>query len=246
MQSSAASNNHFATLSALKMPLGKFVLGSAGLSGDKETPAATGSNAIPIRGNKKSFGKKVSTGLTLKRKPNMGSLKPMPVNRAQSAHPGPSAPRPAAKLLPQAKSFIRPCNRAVALQRAITSPLPHPSPLMDQFPALIPRQFLQSAEDKKMNTSSSSYSNVAQKGIKTGSKQLFRSEAFVNASWNETSTTSQDWFPLLSNEENISPSQNLSAFRAIYKVDVPWKVVNENDDMALGEAGRNGREVTGK
>ena len=246
MQSSAASNNCFAALSALKMPSGKFILGSAGSSGDKETPAATGSNAIPIHGNKKTFGKKVGTGPTLKRKPNMDSLRPMPANRAKLARPGPSAPRLASKLLPQAKSFIRPCNRAVALQRAISTPLPHPAPAMDQFPALIPCQFLWSTEDKKMNTSLSSYSNVAQRGIKTGSKQSFRSEAFKNASWNETSMMSQDWFPLPSNEENISPSRNLSAFRAIYKVDIPWKVIDENDDMALGEAGRNGREVTGK
>ena len=87
-----------------------------------------------------------------------------------------------------------------------------------------------------MNTGSSSYSNVAQKGIKTGSKQSFRSKAFANASWNETSMTSQDWFSLPLNEENISPSRNLLAFRAIYKVDVPWKVINEDDDLALGEA----------
>ena len=97
-----------------------------------------------------------------------------------------------------------------------------------------------------MNTGLSSYSNVAQKGIKNGSKQSFRSEAFANASWNETSMMSQDWFPLPSNEENISTSQNLSAFRAMYLVNIPWKVINEDDDMALGEAGRNGREVTGK
>ena len=97
-----------------------------------------------------------------------------------------------------------------------------------------------------MNSGLSSYSNVAQKGIKTRSKQSFRSEAFANASWNETSTTSQDWFSLPPNEENISPSRNLLAFRAIYKVDVPWKVINEDDDMALGEARRNGREVIGK
>ena len=32
----------------------------------------------------------------------------------------------------------------------------------------------------------------------------------------------------------------------MYFVDVPWKVINKNDDMALGEAGRNGREVTRK
>ena len=161
----------------------------------------------------------------------------MPVNRAQSARPGPLAPRPASKLLPQAKSYVWPSDRAVALKRAITSPLPRPSPTMDQFPLLIPRQFLWSAKDKKMNTSSSSYSNVAQRGIKTGSKQLFRSEAFANASWNETSTTSQDWFPLPSNEENISQTRNLRAFRANYAVNIPWKVVNEHDDMALGEAG---------
>ena len=246
MQSSATSNNCFATLSTLKMPLGKFVLGSVASSGDKETLAATGSNAIPIHGNKKSFSKKVGTGLTIKRKPNMGSLKPLPVNQAQSACPSLSAPRPASKLLPQAKSFIWPCNRAVALKRAITSPLPHPSSSMDQFPALIPSQFLWSTEDKKMNTSSSSYSKVAQKGIKNGSKQLFRSEAFANASWNETSMKSQDWFPLPLNEENISASRNLQAFRAMYPVNVPWKVINEDDDMALGEAGQNGREVTGK
>ena len=97
-----------------------------------------------------------------------------------------------------------------------------------------------------MNTGSSSYSNVAQKGIKNRSKQLFRSEAFANASWNETSTMSQDWFPLPLNEENISPSRNLLAFRALYKVNIPWKVINEDDDLALGEAGRNGREVMGK
>ena len=171
MQSSSTSNNHFTTL---KMPSGKFILRSVTSAGDKETPAATGSNAIPICGNKKSFGKKVSTGLTLKRKPNLGSLKPLPINRAQSAHSGPSAPRPASKLSPQAKSFILPSNRAIALKRAIMTPLPCPAPTMDQFPALIPHQFLRSTEDKKMNTSLSSYSNVAQKGIKNGSKQSFR------------------------------------------------------------------------
>ena len=83
------------------MPLGKFVLAFAGSSGKKETPAATGSNAIPIRGNKKSFGKKVGTGPTLKRKPNMSFLKPMPVNWAQLARPGSLAGRPTnKKILP--------------------------------------------------------------------------------------------------------------------------------------------------
>ena len=208
MQSSSTSNNRFAALSALKMHLGKFVLGSV-TSGDKTTLAATGSNAIPIHGNKKSFGKK-----------------PLPINQAQLACPGPSAPMPASKLLPQAKSFIPPSKRAITLKRAISTPLPHPIPSMDQFPALIPHQFLQSTEDKKINTSLSSYSNVAQKGIKNGSKQSFRSEAFANASWNETSMTSQDWFPLPSNEENISASWNLLAFRAMYPVNIPWKVIN--------------------
>ena len=246
MQSSAASNNRFAALSGLKMPSGKFVLASAGPSGNKEIPAATGSNAIPIQGNKKSFSKKVGTGPTLKRKPNMDSLKPMPVNWAQSACPGSLATRPTNKKYYQAESLVRPSNRAVALKRAISTPLPRPAPSMDQFPRLVPRQFLKSAKDRKMNSSLSSYSNVAQKGIKSGSKQSFRSEAFANASWNETSTTSQDWFSQPLNEENVSPSRNLSAFRAIYLVNIPWKVINEDDDMALGEARRNGREVTGK
>ena len=119
MQSSSAPNNRFTPLSALKMPLGKFVLEKVTPAGNKETSAATGSNAIPIHGNKKSFGKKL-----------------LPINRAQSARPGPLAPRPASKLSPQAKSFVPPSNRTIALKRAISTPLPHPSPSMDQFPAL--------------------------------------------------------------------------------------------------------------
>ena len=156
MQSYAASNNRFAALSGLKTPSGKFVLKSAGSSGKKETPAATGSNAIPIQGNKKSFGKKVGTGPTLKRKPNMDSLKPMPVNRAQLACPGLLATRPTNKKYYKAESLVRPSNRAVALKRAISTPLPHPAPSMDQFPLLVPCQFLWSAEDRKMNSGSSS------------------------------------------------------------------------------------------
>ena len=97
-----------------------------------------------------------------------------------------------------------------------------------------------------MNSGSSSYSNVAQKGITTGSKQSFRSKAFEDATWNETSTTSQDWFSQPPNEKNISPSRNLLAFRAVYPVHIPWMVINEDDDMALGEARQNGREVIGK
>ena len=108
MQSSAASNNRFTALSANRKPLGKFTLSPVASNGDKEVSAATGSNAIPIHGNKKSFGKKVGTGPTLKRKPNMDSLKPMPINWAQSARPGPSALRLASKLSPQTKSFVWP------------------------------------------------------------------------------------------------------------------------------------------
>ena len=189
MQSSAAtSNNHFAALSRLKMPSGKFVLASASSSGEKETPAATGSNAIPIWGNKKTFGKKL-----------------MPVNWAQSARPGPSAPRSAFKPSPQAKSY------ATALKRAISTPLPQvvssgPSNWRDQFPPLVPCQFLRSAEDKKMNSGSSpSFSHVATKGVKIGSKQTFRSETSPLPFWSETWTMPSDWFSVPANEKNVSP-----------------------------------------
>ena len=235
MQSSSASNNHFAALSRLKTPLGKFVLAPAGSSGEKETPAAIGSNAIPIRGNKKSFGKK-----------------PMPVNRAQSARPGPSAPRLAPKLSPQAKSSIVPSKRAIALKRAISTPLPKaavasPSNWRDQFPPLVPRQFLWSTMDQKMNSSSSpSFSHVASQGVKMGSKQSFRSKASSLPSWSETWTTPEDWFSVPANEKNVSPIRNLLAFRATYPVYVPWEVVNEDDEVALGEGRRNGRDTTGK
>ena len=244
--SAAASNNCFAALSGLKTPSGKFVLASAGSSSEKETPAATGSNAIPIWGNKKSFGKKVGTGPTLKRKPNMDFSKLMPVNRAQSARPAPSVPRPMSKLSPQAKSYILPSKRAISmpLPKAATS---GPSNWRDQFPPLVPRQFLQSTEDHKMNSSSSpSFSHVASQGIKTGSKQMFRSKASSLPSWSETWMTPEDWFSVLANEKNVSPIQNLSAFRATYPVYVPWQVVDEDDDLALGENGGNRGDETGK
>ena len=163
-------------------------LASAGSSGEKETPAATGSNAIPIQGNKKSFSKK-----------------PMPVNWAQSARPSPSAPRPAPKLSPQVKSNLVPSKRAIALKRATSTPLPKvaqsgPSNWRDQFPPLVPRQFLRSPMDQKMNSSSSkSFSHIASKGIKTGSKPSSL------PSWSETWTMPKDWFSVPANEKNISP-----------------------------------------
>ena len=234
MQSSTASNNHFAALSTIKTPSGKTVLPRITSSGE-ELLAATGSNAIPIRGNKKSFGKK-----------------PMPVNQAQLARPGSSVPRPAPKLSPQVKSYVVPSKRAIALKRAISMPLPkaaesHPSNWRDQFPPLVPRQFLWSPLDQKMNSSSSkSFSHVASKGIKAGSKQSFRSKASSLPSWSETWTTPEDWFSVPANEKNVSPIRNLSAFRATYPVHVPWQVVDEDDDVALGEGRRNGRDTMGK
>ena len=58
--------------------------------------------------------------------------------------------------------------------------------------------------------------------------------------------TPEDWLSVPENEKNISPTQNLSAFRATYLVHVAWKVVDEDDDVALGEGRRNGRDTTGK
>ena len=67
---SSSSNNHFATLSGLKTPSGKYVLEHVS-SGDKN--AATGSNAIPVApGNNKyaaALKSKVSTEPTLRRRP---------------------------------------------------------------------------------------------------------------------------------------------------------------------------------
>ena len=55
-----------------------------------------------------------------------------------------------------------------------------------------------------------------------------------------------DWFSLPLNEKNVSPTWNLLAFRATYLVHVPWKVVDEDDEVALGEGRRNGRDMMGK
>ena len=206
---SSSSNNHFTTLSAFKMPSGKFVLESVA-SGDKQTLAATGSNAIPIApGNKKTLGSKVSTGLTIKKKPVLNTgLKKLPPNvwATSASRPGLSAPRPASKLSPQAKSYIPPSKRDIStpLPKAAVS---HLVPTRDQFPPLVPHQFLQSQKDKEMNSGlSKSYSHIAAKGIQTGSKQTFRSEEALLPSWNETWTTPEDCLPVLMNEKNISPT----------------------------------------
>ena len=235
---SSSSNNRFATLSCLNTPSGKFVLESIA-SGDKQTPAATGSNAIPIApGNKKTLGSKVGTGLTSKKKPvlNTGSKKLLPnVWATLASQPGLSTPRSTSKLLPQAKSYISPSKRAMSM------PLPKVAesclvPTRDQFPTLVPCQFLRSPKDQQMNSSSSkSYSHVATKGIQTGSKQTFRSEEASLPSWNETWMMPEDWLPVLMNEKNISPTQNLSAFRATFPVNMPWSVVNEDDDVEMGQ-----------
>ena len=98
-----------------------------------------------------------------------------------------------------------------------------------------------------MNSSlSDSYSHIAAKGIKIGSKQTFRSDGSLLPSWDETWMTPADWFSVLSNEENLFSSRNLSAFRVMYLVNMPWKVVDKADDLAVGEAGQNGRDVMGK
>ena len=252
----SSSNNHFATLSSLKTPSGKFILEHVS-SGDKN--AATGSNAIPVAtGNNKyatALKSKVSTEPTLRRRPALilGTKKLPPNIRATLAsRPGLSSPRKTSKPLPQVKSYVPPSKRATALKRAITSPLPKvaeagPSNWRDQFPPLIPRQFLRSSSDQKMNSSSSkSFSHVATKGVKTGSKQSFRSKESPLPSWSETWTTPENWFSVPENEKNISPTRNLSAFRAMYPVHVAWKVVDEDDDVALGEGRRNCRDTTGK
>ena len=180
------------------MPLGKFVLESVSL-GDKT--AATGSNTIPVApGNNKyaaALKSKVSAGPSLKRKPALilRSKKLLPNIQATSAsHPGLSSPRQTSKLSPQVKSYILPSKRA------ISSLLPKvaeasPSNWRDQFPKLILHEFLQSPQDHKMNSGSSKfYSHVATKGIKMGSKQLFRSKESLLPSWNKTWTMPEDCY----------------------------------------------------
>ena len=158
---SSSNNNCFAALSSLKTPLGKFVLECVS-SGDKT--AATGSNTIPVApGNNKyaaAVHSKVSAGPILKRKPALileSKKLPPNVQATSASHPSPSAPRPTSKLSPQVKTYVPPSKRATALKRAISLPLPKaaetgPSNWKDQFPPLIPCQFLQSPQDQKMNS----------------------------------------------------------------------------------------------
>ena len=253
---SSSSNNRFTALSGLRTPLGKFVLESVSL-GDKA--AATSSNATPVAaGNNKyaaALKSKVSAGPTLKRKPALilGSKKLSPNVWATSAsRPSLSAPRQISKLSPQVKSYVPPSKRATALKRAISLLLPKaaesgPSNWRDQFPPLVPCQFLRSPQDQKMNSGSSkSFSHIATKGIKNGSKQSFRSKESSLPSWSETWTMPADWFSVPENEKNISPTQNLLAFRATFPVNMPWSVVNEDDDVEMGQGRRNGRDMMGK
>ena len=171
----SSNDNRFTALSGLKTPLGKYILEHVS-SGDKN--AATGSNVIPVApGNNKyaaTLKSKVSPEPTLRRRPALilGSKKLPPNVRATLAsRPGPSSPRKTSKLLPQVKSYVPPSKRATTLKRAILLPLPKvaeagPSNWKDQFPPLVPRQFLWSPSDHKMNSGSSkSFSHVTAKGV---------------------------------------------------------------------------------
>ena len=117
----------------------------------------------------------------------------------------------------------------------------HPVPTKDQFPTLVPRQFLQSPQDHKMNSSlSNSYSRITTKGVKTGSKYLKKICFLLGMRCGQCLRTGflsrrmrKTYLPLL-------------AFRATFPVNVPWKVVNEDDDVEMGQGRRNGRNTMGK
>jgi hypothetical protein len=68
------------------------------------------------------------------------------------------------------------------------------SPLVSSnFPLLVPSHFLKTQDDARKNAGPS-FSSIAAKGVKPGTKILLRSPSSSLPSWSETWTKNEDWF----------------------------------------------------
>jgi hypothetical protein len=105
------------------------------------------------------------------------------------------------------------------------------SPLVSSnFPPLVPSHFLKTQDDTHKNAGPS-FSSIAAKGVKPGAKISLRSPSSSLPSWSETWTKNEDWFLVLSGQEDLLRRGLGSGFRAQFSGAL-WEGICEVDEMA--------------
>jgi hypothetical protein len=105
------------------------------------------------------------------------------------------------------------------------------SPLVSgNFPPLVPSHFLKTQEDAGKNAGPS-FSSIAAKGVKPGTKISLRSPSSSLPSWSETWTKIEDWLPVPPGQEDVLRRGLGCGFHAQYSGAL-WEGICEVDEMA--------------
>jgi hypothetical protein len=105
------------------------------------------------------------------------------------------------------------------------------SPLVSgNFPPLIPSHFLKTQDDARKNAGPS-FSPIAAKGVKPGTKILLRSPSSSLPSWSETWMKNEDWVLGPPGQEDLLQRGLGSGFHAQFSGAL-WEGICEVDDMA--------------
>jgi hypothetical protein len=105
------------------------------------------------------------------------------------------------------------------------------SPLVSgNFPPLVPSHFLKTQDDARKNAGPS-FSSIAAKGVKPGTKISLRSPSSSLPSWSETWTKNEDWVLVPPGQEDLLQRGLGSGFRVQFAGDL-WEGICEVDEMA--------------
>jgi hypothetical protein len=107
----------------------------------------------------------------------------------------------------------------------------NPPLVSGNFLPLIPSNFLTTQEDAQKNAGPS-FSSIAAKGVKPGTKILPRSPTSSLPSWSETWTKIEDWLPVPLSQEDLLWRGLGCGFCAQYSGAL-WEGVCEVDEMVL-------------
>jgi hypothetical protein len=111
------------------------------------------------------------------------------------------------------------------LKAGVNSPL-----VSGNFPPLIPSHFLKTQDDARKNAGPS-FSSIAAKGVKPGTKITLRSPTSSLPSWSETWTKNEDWVLVPPGQEDLLQRGLGSGFCVQFAGDL-WEGICEVDEMA--------------
>ena len=109
------------------------------------------------------------------------------------------------------------------------------------FPLLIPRHFLQNAQDLRNSAGLSSYVSKGAKGVKPGAKISPRHSMSLLPSWHETWMKAEDWLPVLKSQEDILWWRLGAGFHAHYGY--PLEIIVDVDEMASSHGASRSMQI---